>query len=43
MWPVIDFVEETATVCAISSPSAALIAAVSAASFSGVEVPCAFT
>ena len=43
MWPVIDFVEDTATRCATSSPSAALSAAVSAASFSGVEVPWAFT
>ena len=43
MWPVIDLVEETATRCATSSPSAALIAAVSAASFSWVDVPCAFT
>ena len=39
MWPVIDFVELTATVRAMSSPSAALIATVSAASFSGVDVP----
>ena len=38
MWPVIDFVDETATVCAWS-PSTLLMAAVSAASFSGVDVP----
>ena len=43
MWPVIDFVDETATDGRRSSPSAALIAAVSAASFSGVDVPWAFT
>ena len=43
MWPVIDFVEDTATRCAISSPSTALIATVSLASFNCVEVPCAFT
>jgi hypothetical protein len=39
MCPVIDFVDDTATRCATSSPSAALIATVSAASFSGVDVP----
>jgi hypothetical protein len=43
MWPVIDFVEEIAMRCAISSPSTVLIATVSLASFNGVEVPCAFT
>ena len=40
MWPVIDFVDDTATPLAWS-PSTPLMAALSAASFSGVEVPCA--
>src|SRR3954465_5334085 len=40
IWPVIDLVDETATSCAWS-PSTALIATVSDASFNGVEVPCA--
>ncbi len=43
MCPVIDFVEDIATRWATSSPRAALIAAVSPASFSCVEVPWAFT
>ena len=41
-WPIADFVDETGTRCA-RSPSAALIASVSARSFSGVEVPWALT
>ncbi len=38
-WPVIDFVELMATRRACSSPSAILMAAVSALSFSSVDVP----
>jgi hypothetical protein len=41
-WPCIDLVEFTASVRAWS-PKAALIAAVSLASPSGVDVPCALT
>ncbi len=41
-WPCIDLVEFTASLYACS-PNAALSAAVSFASPSGVEVPCAFT
>ena len=40
-WPVAPFVEETGVLRAFSSPSASLITRVSAASPSGVEVPCA--
>ena len=39
MWPVMDLVDETGTRLAASSPRASLMAAVSAASLSGVEVP----
>jgi hypothetical protein len=39
-WPITDFVEETASLYAWS-PKTSLIAFVSAASPSGVEVPCA--
>ena len=38
-WPIIDLVEETATLRAFSSPRASLMARVSAMSPGGVEVP----
>ena len=41
VWPVIDFVEETATSYACF-PKTALIAVDSEPSFACVEVPCAF-
>ena len=40
VWPIIDFVDETASSCACA-PKTSLIAFVSARSPSGVEVPCA--
>ena len=42
-WPIADLVDETGISLAPSSPSARLSAAVSAASLSCVEVPCALT
>ena len=41
--PIADFVEDTGIWRARASPSARFRAAVSAASFRGVDVPCAFT
>ena len=43
MWPVIDFVDETGTLYACSSPNTSFSTRVSAASPTGVEVPCALT